>query len=129
MKSLTEDQAEIIYRKRYWEPRGFCGIDDPRVALMIYDWTITSGKAVREVQQVLSSNFGQDVVADNAMGASTIAAINGVEKQDELVSEIAKSRKNYYASLTFNRDGSRTSNQKFLKGWLSRVDRCLEVVP
>lgn len=128
LKSLTEDQAEIIYRKRYWEPKGFCSIDDPRVALMIYDWTITSGKAVREVQQVLSSKFGKAVVADNAMGSATIAAINGVEDQDELISEIARSRKDYYRSLTFNRDGSRNSNQKFLNGWLNRVDRCLEIV-
>lgn len=127
LKNLTERQAEIIYRKRYWEPKGFCGIDDPRVALMVYDWTITSGKAVREVQEVLSSKFGKNVVADNAMGSATVAAINSVEEQDELVSEIAKSRKDYYRSLAFNRDGSRNSNEKFLKGWLNRVDRCLEI--
>src|SRR5579864_2106367 len=25
LKSLTNDQAKVIYLKRYWEPRGFCG--------------------------------------------------------------------------------------------------------
>lgn len=47
LKSLTADQAEKIYLKRYWEPKGFCGFNDMRVALMVYDWTITSGGAVR----------------------------------------------------------------------------------
>ncbi|WP_203225034.1 glycosyl hydrolase 108 family protein [Novilysobacter arseniciresistens] len=127
LKRLTEDQAETIYRKRYWEPRGFCRIDNPRVALMVYDWTITSGKAVREVQQVLSGRFGADVTVDNAMGGQTIDAINDVPDQEALLNAIADARKDYYRSLTFNRDGSRNSNQKFLKGWLARVDRCLGV--
>lgn len=127
LKRLTEEQAETIYRKRYWEPRGFCKIDNPRVALMVYDWTITSGKAVREVQEVLSGQFGKDVTVDNAMGGQTIDAINDVPDQEALLNAVADARKDYYRSLTFNRDGSRNSNQKFLKGWLARVDRCLGV--
>lgn len=127
LKRLTAEQAETIYRKRYWEPRGFCRIDNPRVALMVYDWTITSGKAVREVQEVLSGQFGKDVAVDNAMGQQTIDALNDVSDQEALVDAIADARKDYYRSLTFNRDGSRNSNQKFLKGWIARVDRCLGV--
>lgn len=127
LKRLTEEQAETIYRKRYWKPRGFCKVDDPRVALMVYDWTITSGKAVREVQEVLSGQFGQAVAVDNVMGQQTIDALNDVQDPEALVSAIAGARKDYYRSLTFNRDGSRNSNQKFLKGWLARVDRCLGV--
>lgn len=127
LKQLTEEQAETIYRKRYWEPRGFCKIDNPRVALMIYDWTITSGKAVREVQEVLVGQFGKKVTIDNVMGQHTIDSINDVPDQEALVNGIASARKGYYRSLTFNRDGSRNSNQKFLKGWLARVDRCLGV--
>lgn len=42
-----------------------------------------------------------------------------------LLTAIASARKDYYRSLTFNRDGSH--NSKFLKGWLARVDRCLGV--
>lgn len=127
LKRLTADQAETIYRKRYWEPRGFCKIDNPRVALMVYDWTITSGKAIREVQEVLSEQFGKDIPADNVMGQKTIDAINEVPDQEVLLTAIASARKDYYRSLTFNRDGSHNSNQKFLKGWLARVDRCLGV--
>lgn len=127
LKRLTAGQAETIYRKRYWEPRGFCKIDNPHVALMVYDWTITSGKAVREVQEILSGQFGKDITADNVMGQQTIDAINEAPDQEALATAIAGARKDYYRSLTLNRDGSRNSNQKFLKGWLARVDRCLGV--
>lgn len=126
LKNLSEAQAEIIYRKRYWEPRGFCKIDNPRTALMIYDWTITSGKAIREVQQVLAREFGAKVRADNVMGPSTIDAINGIGDQGQLVSSLAVARKEYYRSLTYNTDGSQNANRKFLNGWIARVDRCLE---
>lgn len=127
LKSLSEAQAEIIYRKRYWEPRGFCRINNPRTALMIYDWTITSGKAIREVQEVLSGEFGARIRADNHMGQATIDAINEVADQGQLISAIAAARKEYYRSLTYNSDGSRNANSKFLNGWIARVDRCLEI--
>lgn len=127
LKTLSEAQAEIIYRKRYWEPRGFCKINNPRTALMIYDWTITSGKAIREVQEVLSGEFGARIRADNNMGQATIDAINEVADQGLLTSAIAAARKEYYRSLTYNSDGSRNANSKFLNGWIARVDRCLEI--
>lgn len=126
LRNLTAEQAEVIYRKRYWEPRGFCKLDDSRVALMIYDWTITSGKAVREVQEVLVGSFGKEVAIDNVMGSQTVHAINDIADQEQLLREIAAARKAYYRSLTFNSDGSRNRNIKFLRGWYARVDRCLE---
>lgn len=129
LRNLTVEQAETIYRKRYWEPRGFCDIHEPRTALMIYDWTITSGKAVREVQKVLRDTFGAEVVVDNDMGPQTIAAVNAIADQDALVEAIAAARKDYYQSLTYNRDRTRNRNQKFLRGWLARVERCLEINP
>ena len=116
----------MIYRKRYWEPKGCCDIDDPSVALMIYDWSITSGKAVREVQKVLVENFGAEITTDNLMGSRTSEAINSVSDQNALVQELASARKSYYESLTFNRDGTRNHNLRFLKGWTNRVDRGLE---
>lgn len=27
LKQLTDKQAEVIYRKRYWQPKGFCKIE------------------------------------------------------------------------------------------------------
>ncbi|WP_455819469.1 glycosyl hydrolase 108 family protein [Pseudomonas cerasi] len=36
-KKIIPDQAEIIYKKRYWNPRGFNDIKDSKLALMSYD--------------------------------------------------------------------------------------------
>ena len=124
LKKLTDEQATTIYRKRYWEPKGFCKILDDKVSLMIYDWTITSGGAVKQVQKLLKSDFAQNISDDGGMGSKTIDAINNVEDQAKLLKRIGEIRKEYYTNLAI-KDGVHTKNYKFLAGWHSRVDDCL----
>lgn len=95
---------------------------------MIYDWTITSGGAVKQVQRLLKGEFNQDIKDDGGMGPLTIDAINYVENQDELLKRLAEIRKQYYTNLTFT-DGKKNSQDIFLKGWLNRVDDCLKFKP
>ncbi|WP_228462891.1 glycosyl hydrolase 108 family protein [Chryseobacterium caseinilyticum] len=128
LKAITDEQATKIYRKRYWEPKGFCRVEDERVSLMIYDWTITSGGAAKQVQRLLKNEFAQDIDDDGNIGSLTIDAINNVEDQDKLLQRIAEIRKQYYTDLTFT-DGKKNSQQVFLQGWLNRVDDCLEFKP
>ncbi|WP_232078714.1 glycoside hydrolase family 108 protein [Burkholderia multivorans] len=123
LKALTESQAEVIYLKRFWEPKGFCQFRDDRVALMTYDWTITSGGAVRQVQKMLNSKYGAGVSEDGGLGPSTIKAINEVQDQDQLLQDIADIRRKYYKMLVDND----SSQAVFLKGWLDRVNDCLQV--
>ncbi|SAK74121.1 glycoside hydrolase family 108 protein [Caballeronia ptereochthonis] len=123
LKNLTSDQAEKIYLKRYWEPKGFCKFTDMRVALMIYDWTITSGGAAKQIQNFLNDNHGAGIKVDGGMGESTVDALNKIDDQDTLLNEIADLRRQYYTNIT-------VKNQYqivFLKGWLNRVDDCLNV--
>jgi len=128
LKAITDEQATKIYRKRYWEPKGFCRVEDERVSLMIYDWTITSGGAAKQVQRLLKNEFAQEIDDDGNIGSLTIDAINNVEDQDKLLQRIAEIRKQYYTDLTFT-DGKKNSQQVFLQGWLNRVDDCLEFKP
>ncbi|WP_419868510.1 glycosyl hydrolase 108 family protein [Chryseobacterium sp. CT-SW4] len=128
LKNITEDQATKIYRKRYWEPKGFCKIEDERVGLMVYDWTITSGGAGRQVQKLLKNEFNQEIEVDGAIGTNTINALNNVEDQDKLLIRLAEIRKEYYTDLTFT-DGKKNDQEVFLKGWLNRVDDCLKFKP
>ncbi|WP_244120636.1 glycoside hydrolase family 108 protein [Burkholderia gladioli] len=125
LKALTEIQAEVIYLKRFWEPKGFCQFHDDRIALMMYDWTITSGGAVTQIQKMLNSKYGAGVGEDGGLGPSTIKAINAVQDQDQLLQDIAEIRRKYYKMLVDN-DASQVV---FLKGWLGRVDDCLQVNP
>jgi lysozyme family protein/LysM repeat protein len=122
LKNITSEQAEIIYRKRYWEPKGFCKVVNDKVGLMIYDWTITSGGAGKEVQKLLTNEFKKDVgIIDGAIGSKTIQAVNNVENQKLLLERIAAIRREYYHMLVKNRP----KNSKYIKGWLNRVESCL----
>ncbi|MET3038358.1 glycosyl hydrolase 108 family protein [Chryseobacterium sp. NRRL B-14859] len=128
LKQITDEQATIIYRKRYWEPKMFCEIKDERVSLMFYDWTITSGGAVRQMQKLLKNEFQQDIEPDGGMGPLTVKAINNVEDQNKLLNRIAEIRKQYYTDLTYT-NGKKNEQDQFLTGWLNRVDKCLEFKP
>lgn len=128
LKKITNQQATIIYRKRYWEPKKFCEINDERVSLMIYDWTITSGGAAEQVQKLLVNEFGKDIEIDGGIGSQTIKAINNVENQDKLLNRLAEIRKQYYTNLTYT-DGKKNDQDVFLEGWNNRVDDCLKFKP
>ena len=123
LKKLTNEQAEIIYRKRYWEPSGFNNLKDPKLALMSYDWTITSGGAGKQIQKLLNNEFGQSLNVDGAIGPKTIDAMNSVPDSSKLAEKIADIRKAYYRNLA----DAKPKNAKFLTGWLNRVDRCSQV--
>ncbi|GAA4152133.1 hypothetical protein GCM10022217_06670 [Chryseobacterium ginsenosidimutans] len=128
LKTITDEQATTIYRKRYWEPKGFCKVEDERVGLMVYDWTITSGGAGKQVQKLLKDEFEQDIKDDGTIGSKTIEAINNAHDQDKLLTRLAEIRKQYYTDLTFTK-GKKNSQDVFLKGWLNRVDDCLNFKP
>ncbi len=127
LKKITDDQATTIYRKRYWEPKGFCKIEDDKVSLMIYDWTVTSGGgATKKVQELLINEFDQKITADGGIGPKTIEAINNVEDQNKLLKRIAEIRKEFYKDLAI-KNGIPTKNYKFLDGWHNRVNDCLNL--
>lgn len=126
LKALTDEQAKIIYLKRYWEPRGFCGFSHEKTALNIYDWTITSGKAIRKIQELLASDYSLPVAINNNISKELIDQINSIDDQEELAQKIGAARKEYYTSISYDKDGSPSRNHKFLNGWIKRVDRCLD---
>lgn len=124
LKKITDEQASKIYRKRYWEPKGFCEVENDKVGLMVYDWTITSGGAGKQVQKLLVKEFGAKIATDGAIGKNTIKAINAVSDQAKLLKRIGEIRKQYYTDLTYT-NGKKNSQDVFLKGWHNRVDKCL----
>ncbi|TWP31153.1 hypothetical protein ETU08_03460 [Apibacter muscae] len=125
LKKITNEQATKIYRKRYWEPKGFCKINNDKIGLMVYDWTITSGGAGKEIQKLLVNEFSQSITIDGVIGTNTIKAMNNVQDQNKLLNRIAEIRKQYYTNLAYDKNGKPTKNYIFLNGWLTRVDKCL----
>ncbi|TDN69138.1 glycosyl hydrolase 108 family protein [Paraburkholderia sp. BL10I2N1] len=125
LKALTDDQAKVIYLKRCWEPRGFCGFVNEKTALNIYDWTITSGQAIKKIQELLISDYSTPVATNNKMSKELVDQINSIGDQEGLAQKIGAARKRYYTSLAYDKDGHPSKNYRFLDGWLKRVDQCL----
>ncbi|EKR7617140.1 hypothetical protein P9D50_004391, partial [Escherichia coli] len=125
LRNMTKEQAEIIYYNHYWEPKGFCKLENTKVALMVYDWTITSGRAVKQIRKMLHDEYNNRLIVNNIMDDDMIHCINAVEDQEQLLSRIAEIRKDYYRSLTIT-NGEPNAQIKFLNGWINRVDDCLK---
>ncbi|MFE8118109.1 type VI secretion system tip protein TssI/VgrG [Brenneria goodwinii] len=123
LKKITTQQAEIIYKKRYWDPSGFNNIKDPKLALMSYDWTITSGGAGKQIQKLLNTEFGGNLSTDGVIGPKTIEAMNNVADSEFLTTRISEIRKDYYKLLV----EKKPINKKYIDGWLNRVDDCLSM--
>ncbi|EPK8184079.1 glycosyl hydrolase 108 family protein, partial [Klebsiella pneumoniae] len=98
LRNMTKEQAEIIYYNHYWEPKGFCKLETIKIALMLYDWTITSGRAVTQVRKMLHNEYNINLVVSNTMDDDMIHCINAIEDQEQLLSRIAEVRKEYYRS-------------------------------
>ncbi|MGF0488567.1 glycosyl hydrolase 108 family protein [Klebsiella pneumoniae] len=93
LRNMTKEQAEIIYYNHYWEPKGFCKLETIKIALMLYDWTITSGRAVTQVRKMLHNEYNINLVVSNTMDDDMIHCINAIEDQEQLLSRIAEVRK------------------------------------
>jgi lysozyme family protein len=122
LKALTIEEAKKIYRKRFWEPRGMDQVSNARLALMIFDWSVNSGRADEKMQEMLCEKFGASIYVDGAIGPMTIAALNACEDLDALIREIGVTRRNYYHYLV----SKEPVKEKWLKGWLKRVKDCEE---
>lgn len=55
-----------------------------------------------------------------------IHCMNAVEDQEQFLSRIAETRKDYYRSLTIT-NGEPNTQIRFLDGWINRVNDCLGV--
>ncbi|HCI4365606.1 TPA: hypothetical protein NO687_005346, partial [Klebsiella pneumoniae] len=86
LRNMTKEQAEIIYYNHYWEPKGFCKLETIKIALMLYDWTITSGRAVTQVRKMLHNEYNINLVVSNTMDDDMIHCINAIEDQEQLLS-------------------------------------------
>ncbi|WP_315852881.1 glycoside hydrolase family 108 protein [Klebsiella pneumoniae] len=126
LRNMTKEQAEIIYYNHYWEPKGFCKLETIKIALMLYDWTITSGRAVTQVRKMLHNEYNINLVVSNTMDDDMIHCINAIEDQEQLLSRIAEVTKEYYRSLTIT-NGEPNTQVRFLTGWINRVNDCLRV--
>lgn len=113
LKSITDEQAETIYKNNYWNPCWGDKIYCHKIAELLVDWAINSGvkTAIKGIQRIV----GVDV--DGVMGPKTLKAINDYPVKP-LFDKLKEERKLFYENIV----KKNPSQEVFLKGWLNRLN-------
>lgn len=113
VRRMPRSEAVAIYKRNYWDAIGGDKINSYSVAYTLFDQAINRGvaTAVKQAQKVIGSP------QDGKMGPVTINAINRFSEAEFLSKYLGLSIQ-AYKDLAENRP----KDQKFLQGWLNRVD-------
>lgn len=112
--NLTEDQARVIYTKRYWDPT-HCNDAPNQLKYVLFDTAINDG--VTEAIKILQHAAG--ITVDGIWGNQTAMASQNVSAYSYL-----SWRQNIYNRIVDNDP----TQQKWLKGWTNRVNRLKEML-
>jgi lysozyme family protein len=112
MKALTKETVKPFYRAMYWDK--VKGDDLPlAVDYTVFDFAVNAGvsRAAKFLQRAVGA------VDDGVIGSGTLGKVAVTNKQ-RLLTNFAEQKQGFYKGLAINNP----SQQKFLKGWLARVD-------
>lgn len=124
--SELEQLVIEIYDTKYYQPIKADRIDSDMIRTHLYDMGVNAGTgaAVKLLQKAINKVYGISIAVDGAIGNITLTYTNNKAKLNELVNEFINQRRLYYQDLVKRKP----TNQKFLKGWLNRVDITTEFV-
>ena len=116
VKDISDDEVSDIYRTRYWL-EGKCDKVPPCIAISHFDTCVNTGtgQSAKILQRVVG------VKDDGAIGSGTLGKVTEVVgKEGDLVvaKRFLSKRRDFYNNLA----QQKSHLQKFLKGWLNRVD-------
>ncbi len=119
VKSMPRTDAVAIYKAEYWDKILGDQISSYKVAFAIFDQAVNRGvsAAVKSAQRVLG------VQETGVMGPVTLKKINETSEGTFLARFLADAEK-FYRDLV----ASRPKDQKFLNGWLKRVQSIADYV-
>jgi lysozyme family protein len=112
MKALTVDTVKPFYKSMYWDK--VKGDDLPvGVDYCIFDFAVNAGvgRAAKFLQRAVGA------VDDAVIGPGTLALV-AKTTPGKLLENFAKQKEAFYNTLA----EKNPTQQKFLKGWLARVD-------
>ena len=114
LKALTDAQAGIVYRARYWDAMQGDEFALQDLANIVCDFYVNAGTNATVLLQRVMNGLGANVVEDGAIGAASMQALDGLDPV-VVYRQYKQGRINYYQQL----------GQKypmFLNGWLKRVN-------
>ena len=119
LKALTNQQAGVIYKTRYWDAVRGDEIALQALADIVFDFYVNAGtNASRLLQTTMNAAGARPAVeVDGDIGPETIKALKPLD-QTAVYRRYKQGRIDYYTDLAANHP----SLAKFLKGWLNRVN-------
>lgn len=120
LKSLTEAQAEQIFKKNYWNKINGDKIKNQSVAQLMFQYIIGSGASqLSDLKDIANMVLGKKLIAsiDKTFTDSEIDIINSLNQK--VYWEALKSwRHAFFISLTTKQP----KKKEFLKGWQNRLN-------
>lgn len=112
LKNISEDEWLEIFKKGYWKPWKADQIENQSIAQLCVDMGWVSGvkTAIKKVQACLG------LKVDGIVGPKTLAALNA----KDTVTTFRKLWSMRY--IWFHDIAKKGNNQKFLRGWLRRLN-------
>ncbi len=114
LRALTDAQAGIIYRDRYWDKINGDDFQMQELANIVCDFYVNAGTHATVLLQRILNGLGAQVVEDGSIGPASVQALNGLD-QLPVYRQYKQGRIKYYESL-----GQKFP--QFLKGWLKRAN-------
>ena len=112
MKALTQDDVKPFYKSMYWDK--VKGDDLPSgVDYAVFDFAVNAGagRAAKFLQRSVGA------VDDGVIGSGTLSLVEKTHPTI-LLDNFAEQKERFYNGLV----AINPSQQKFLKGWMARVD-------
>lgn len=112
LKLITDDDALYIMKRNFWDRWKADDIKSEPVACLLVDWVWGSGVwGIKIPQDMLG------VKADGIVGPKTLRAL-GSQDPHQFFERLKTRREQYLRDIC----KSRPANNKFLKGWLNRLN-------
>jgi lysozyme family protein len=110
--------AEQVYERIYADPMRIADIEDQALAMAVLSFGVNAWvvKPIKFLQQA-ATKFGKPLTVDGHIGDVTLQAVNDLNPT-LLLSQFCSEVRQYYVDLV----AATPSDQRFLKGWLNRVD-------
>jgi lysozyme family protein len=123
IKNLTLRGAKAIYLRDYWNRMLLDKIDDPDIAMELFEQGVNLGtsKAITHLQDSINLiGDAPGVRVDGVIGPETLEAVNKLTKSDKketLLKVLNGYQFAHYLDIVKNAPGQ----QRFLVGWLKRI--------
>ena len=114
LKALTDAQAGIIYKARYWDAMQGDAINLQDLANIVCDFYVNAGTHATTLLQQVMNGMGANLVVDGKIGPASVQVLNGLD-QKEVYRQYKRGRIRYYQGLG-------QKYPRFLQGWLNRVN-------